>query len=305
VPNGFDPKQIFELGKNPGLGLRTLHRQGITGQGIGIAIIDQTLLTEHIEYADRLRWYEEIPGSFEPPAQMHGPAVASLAVGQTVGVAPGADLYYISGAASELQSIFLYSHHYAQAIERILQINEQLPAANKIRVISISNGWLPWIAGYQDVSKAVREAEAAGMLVLNVGTGTGLPNNISFGGLGRSPMADPDAFESYEPGIFWSSQFFEDGIQSDMVLVPMDSRAVADTASTEGYTFSGVGGGSWVPPYIAGLFALAAQVDPTITPDRFWSVALRTGRTVQVEHGDRRYDLGTIIDPIALVTELR
>ena len=31
----------------------------------------------------------------DPDAQMHGPAVSSIAVGKTVGVAPEADLYYI------------------------------------------------------------------------------------------------------------------------------------------------------------------------------------------------------------------
>lgn len=30
------------------------------GIGIGIAIIDQSLLTDHVEYKDRLRLYEEI-----------------------------------------------------------------------------------------------------------------------------------------------------------------------------------------------------------------------------------------------------
>lgn len=306
MPAGYDPTQILELGKSPGLGIHTLHAQGITGRGVGVAIIDQPLLTEHEEYADRLRWYEEIPGIFESSAQMHGPAVASLAIGQTVGVAPEADLYYIGGAGSGPQSIVLYSHDYAQAIRRILQINEQLPAERKIRVISISSGWVPWIAGYQDVVMAVREAEAAGMLVVNVGTGTALPNNVWLSGLGRPPMADPDTFESYEPGIYWAAGFYAHSIQfSESLLVPMDSRTVAGSASPNDYVFTRVGGGSWVPPHIAGLYALAVQADPTITPDLFWATALHTGRTVEVAHDGRRFSLGIIIDPIALISELR
>jgi hypothetical protein len=43
MPQDFDWERIMELGKNPGLGIRKLHTQGITGRGIGIAIIDQTL----------------------------------------------------------------------------------------------------------------------------------------------------------------------------------------------------------------------------------------------------------------------
>ena len=45
----------IEIGKNPGLGIRSLHALGITGRGVGIAIIDQTLLVEHQEYAEQLQ----------------------------------------------------------------------------------------------------------------------------------------------------------------------------------------------------------------------------------------------------------
>ncbi|NLE75167.1 MAG: CPBP family intramembrane metalloprotease, partial [Chloroflexi bacterium] len=305
MPVGYDPATVLDLGKNPGLGVHTLHSQGITGRGVGVAIIDQPLLTEHSEYAARLRWYEEIPGSFASPAQMHGPAVASLAVGLTVGVAPEADLYYIGGAGSSLQSVLLYSHDFAQGIRRILQINEQLPTERKIRAISISNGWQPWIAGYQDVVAAVREAEAAGMLVLDVETGSGLPSH-GLSGLGRPLLADPDAFESYGPGLFWAVRFCTPDFRPDgLLLAPMDSRTVASAAGRDDYEFGRTGGMSWVPPYLAGLYALAAQADPTITPDRFWSAALQTGRTIQVESDGCRGSLGTIIDPVGLVDALR
>ena len=95
LPNDFDPGRVLELGKNPGLGIRGLHAQGITGRGIRIGIVDQTLLTRHVEYAAQLRWYEELAGPQSTPSEMHGPAVASIAVGKTVGVAPEAELFYI------------------------------------------------------------------------------------------------------------------------------------------------------------------------------------------------------------------
>ena len=50
----------MEIGKNPGLNIRKLHKEGLTGKGIGIAIIDQNLLVDHSEYKDQLRMYEEI-----------------------------------------------------------------------------------------------------------------------------------------------------------------------------------------------------------------------------------------------------
>jgi len=78
LPAPFDPARIMELGRNPGLGLRALHARGITGKGVGLAVVDMGLLTDHVEFADRLKLFEEIQ-STDPVAQMHGCATASIA----------------------------------------------------------------------------------------------------------------------------------------------------------------------------------------------------------------------------------
>src|SRR5574344_1410727 len=53
-PQHFDQlKKIKELGMDPGLEIRSLHAKGLTGEGLGIAIIDQTL-GDHQEYHDAL-----------------------------------------------------------------------------------------------------------------------------------------------------------------------------------------------------------------------------------------------------------
>ncbi|MEG2939947.1 MAG: peptidase S8, partial [Oscillospiraceae bacterium] len=95
LPVGFDPAELLEFNKNPGLGIRALHEEGITGAGVGIAIIDQALLLDHEQYKEHLMFYERIHCS-DDTSQMHGPAVASIAVGKDIGVAPGAKLYYIA-----------------------------------------------------------------------------------------------------------------------------------------------------------------------------------------------------------------
>ena len=51
LPSGFDPLRIMALGKNPGLGIRSLHERGITGENVGIAVIDGGLLVDHVEYS--------------------------------------------------------------------------------------------------------------------------------------------------------------------------------------------------------------------------------------------------------------
>lgn len=306
LPEGFDPARVLELGKDPGLGLRALHAQGITGQGVGIAVIDQELLTTHVEYADRLRLYEEIGSLFAGPAQMHGAATASLAAGKTVGAAPGADLYFISGAGTNMGSLFLHGHEYAQAIRRIIQINASLPENRKIRAISISSGWLPWLPGYEDAERAVREAEANGILVARVGQASGMPAGTSFMGLSRDMLADPNNFLTLNPGTFWAKNLYADPTYtSRLVLVPMDGRSYAGQGGDTEYAFEQIGGASWTPPWVAGAFALAAQVDPQVTPQQFWTAVLNTGQMTVTEHEGIYYPMGRVVDMAAVIEQLK
>jgi len=302
MPEGFDWQLIMELGKDPGLGIRSLHAQGITGRGVGIAIIDQTLLVDHEEYVNQLRLYEETDDVIDrwSESQLHGAAVASIAVGKTVGVAPEADLYYIATARGFTNNSFSYL---ARSIQRILEVNEQLPPERKIRVISMSLHWKEGVEGYDELMAAVGEAKDAGMLIVcaNIEQIYG----FKFNGLGRFPLADPDAFESYEPGLFWADDFYEGERHSDRLLVPMDSRTTASPTGQSEYVFLREGGVSWSIPYITGLYALAAQVDPEITLELFWSLAMETGRTIELKHDGETIQLGPIVDPVALIGKLQ
>jgi len=304
LPKDFDRRRTMELGKNPGLGVRSLHAQGITGRGVGIAIVDSPLLTEHQEYAEHLRLYEETNVHPDTEAHMHGTGVASVAMGKTVGVAPEADLYFIATWSMDLGTHAyeegpLNFAHKAHAIRRILQINDQLPAERKIRVISISHGWQPGQKGYAEVTEAVEEARAEGIFV--VCSSLTRIYGFRFHGLGRDPMSDPNDFASYRPPR-WA---FTGSMRRDCLLVPMDARTSADPSGKQDYVHCRECGWSWAIPYIAGAYALTAQVDPKITPERFWALALKTGRTIQVSHEGKSLDVGSILDPARLIEAIR
>lgn len=89
---------LLEAGRDPGLGVRSLQARGITGQGVKIAIIDQSLLTDHPEISGAIAAYCETGiDSGLNEGTLHGPAVASILAGQTVGVAPGVQVYGRAG----------------------------------------------------------------------------------------------------------------------------------------------------------------------------------------------------------------
>jgi hypothetical protein len=124
-------------------------------------------------------------------------------------------------------------------------------------------------------------------------------------GLGREPLDDPNAFEECLPWHHVAEGFYEGQQYTDWLMAPSDSRATASPNGEDEYVFYRRGGLSWTIPYAAGVYALAAQVDPEITPERFWRLALKTGRTIDVEHNGETFRLGRIIDPVALIDALQ
>lgn len=312
LPDGFNPSKIIELGKTPGLNIKKLHEEGITGKGVGIAIIDQILEVGHIEYKDRLKYYEGFT-SINGSTSMHGAAVASIAVGKNTGVAPEADLYYIENSCtSEID----FTKSTIEAIYKIIETNKTLPQDNRIRVLSISKGWGPSHEMYNEITQAIEAAKKQGIFVIT----TSIKNNygFEFQGLGRNPMDNPEDFISYVPGVFWSRGIYIDendfnvsiikdpnkDIQSTL-YVPMDSRTTASPTGTHDYVFYREGGLSWSVPYIAGLYALAYQANPDITPEIFWSTAIETSDLLVFKTGEKKiYELN-VVNPQKLIESIK
>lgn len=319
MPESFDPDQVLEWGKNPGIGLRNLHSAGITGKGVGIAVLDQSIFLQHEQWIDRVKMYEEI--NYDSPwTGFHGTGVLSTAAGNTTGVAPGTDIYFISYVNQMDNNYHVQSMNpLVQAIRRIIEVNKILPIDRKIRVISISSGWIPNDPDYEDVLQIIQEAGDAGIFVVSGNLFE--THGMYFYGLDIDLMADRDDLSSYKvlPWSYWVKkvshtpgfpEFYEENFEQDVdenyeiLLTPCDRMTVAASDDVNGYVFYKNNGWSHVIPYIAGLYALACQADPNITPEIFWAEALNTGEKRMIEK-DGNYYVGKIVNPAKLVESLK
>ena len=308
LPRDFDPARLLELGRDPGLGLRALHEQGITGRGVGVAIIDQALPTGHREYGDRLRLYQAYHNAAGEAASMHGPAVASIALGSGVGVAPEALLYFIADdlGAGEGEDFARDLTYYAQDVDRLVALNETLPEGEKIRVISMSVGWMPEDRGAEELEAAIARAREAGIAVVCVNSRD--PLLELWMGMGRRCYGSYNNRADLRPGAFWEENLYAGdyrGGDGSLLLVPMDRRTLASPAGEDAYAYFAEGGMSWVCPYVAGLYALACQVKPEVTYEEFLAAAQATARPVSVwRDGETEYPYGRAVDPAALLEAL-
>jgi len=126
---------------------------------------------------------------------------------------------------------------------------------------------------------------------------------VSAAHCGRTRTGSSRTFGSWWANTFWNGTHrFAPG---ERLLVPMDARTTAGPTGPADYAFYAVGGWSWSVPWIAGLYALACEAKPDLTPQEFWATALKTGRTVKVSLDKETAELGTIADPLALIQALK
>jgi len=249
----------------------------------------------HSEYSSRITDYREYDSATSEGESMHGPAVASLFIGRTCGVAPGAELIYKavpSGRNFNFQAYALFD---------IIEQNKSLPLKDKIRIVSCSIGYMEERPepGLERWIKAIKTAESEGIIVSDVGDRTGVDY------IGGGTCGDKNDVDSYDIALFMTEDKDEelkrliserdiDGLlrktrkikgkqvehisdinlkkmieksldeKRNEIIIPSDYRTMASNTGPEDYMYNGKGGMSWSVPYISGLFALALQINPNL-----------------------------------------
>ncbi len=277
MPEEFSPTALLESGRNPGLGLKSLHEDGIDGRGVGLAIIDQPLLLGHTEYASCISRYDATGLVGYSPA-MHGSPVTSIAVGKAIGVAPRAILTYFAVPMWEDDN-----RPYITAMNKIFTLNKSLPEEEKIRAVSISTGMFPHYPHFHEWKEILKEADSLGILVVTCDQSL-----LKYGMLSWIPGTDPDEPENYRLGKYHS--------KDDMVRVPGGCRTLASHRGVDVYWFDWEGGMSWGAPYIAGLAVLAYQVNPKMKPSKIINALVKSAIKTEV---------GPVVNPRGFLSLVR
>jgi subtilisin family serine protease len=277
---------ILSLGMNPGMGVQKLHEEGITGKGVTVAIIDQNLALNHIEFQNKVIKYVDF--GTESPADigsMHGAAVTSLLVGNNIGTAPEAKVYYAAVPSWKADA-----QYYADALDWIIAENAKLPEENKIRVVSISAApsgiWTEFTKNTESYDAAYQRAMEAGILVLDITFEHGITLTCT------SNLHDSDKINSCIPN--WNPP---PTTIRDRINIPTTRTTAEEKEKNYEYQFTGYGGMSWTTPYLAGVLAMGWQVNPQLTNSEIVDILY-----------DSAYEMKTgekIIDPQAFIDKIK
>ena len=99
---------------------------------------------------------------------------------------------------------------------------------------------------------------------------------------------NPDDPKNYIPGKYIGKK--------DALRIPTGNKTIASHHGNDVYTFEREGGMSWAAPYIAGLAALAFQVNPDLTPKIIVEKLKLTATTTQA---------GPVVNPQKFIESIK
>ncbi len=246
LPQGYSPEKLIEWGKYAGLNIDILHKHGFTGKGAVIAYIDQPIgdkdPTYHEQYASSTLHYIN---NTKSESSMHGPAVLSLLLGKDIGTAPEAEVYFYGFASWEGDQL-----RHSEALYQIIEQNKKLPDNKKIRMVGFSDNIVESEKNPDAFREAVKACEDAGIMVWFCG---------DYGAYSFIPYSDKNSLNSLVSESWWSSN------QPDLVCVPSAGRTTAAIVNRTKYIYWANGGLSWAMPYVLGLYAIAIEINPSLT----------------------------------------
>lgn len=270
IPKGYSVDKMIEWGKTPSLGMDILHKNGFTGKGATIAYVDQPIGT-HEQYTRNNLHYTN---NTESESSMHGPAVLSILAGKDIGVVPDADVYYYAHASWKRDQ----STH-VQCLNQIMEQNKKLPKEKKITMVGFSDNINPTEKNAEAFQEAVDACEKAGIMVWFCG---------DYGRLDFVPLSDKS-----NPNNVYAKVL--GGYDTNRVFVPTSGVTTAANLYGANYTYWGQGGLSWAMPYVLGIYAMAKEIDQSLTKDELYQYLL-----------DTSYKMNTIsvIHPVAYIAKV-
>ena len=297
MPKNFNPQEFMEKRKNPGLGIRQLHKQGIDGKGRNVAIIDVSVLRPHLEYRESLADYINLKDGDLSRAYANGGWGASVMVGKTCGVAPKAKLYYF--AVDFVNDDY---SQYASALDKVCDLHQKLKSSgqNGIDVVALHN-----LYGKGDLAGPLQRARKLGIFVCM----------LSYA------YSEEQCAQSLKYKTNMLFEFPHAANQTDA-----ECRMYGDVDNPDDYVVHNnrvsdenslclIGYGQTVPCqytigsylfnttsclgsfWLSGLFMLCRSVRIDLTPKDFFATALETG--------DYREGIGVVVNPQRLIAKFK
>ncbi len=267
----------------PHVGVPLLWDNGLTGEGVAIAIVDTGLDAEHPDFAGRVADMADFSGEGLGDAHGHGTHCAGIAAGS--GVASGGRYRGVAPKATLYSAKVLRANGEGMMSDVIAGV--EWAVEKGVQVISLSLGSTGPSDGRDPLSETCDAAVERGInVVVAAGNDGPAPRTIGSPGASRLALTIGACDDQDRVASFSSRGPTADGRQKPDLVVPgVDIIAPRAKGTAMGRVvddyYTSAQGTSMATPLAAGVVALLLQAYPSLTPqeirDRLLSSALDLG----------------------------
>jgi len=279
MPKGFNPAKIIERGKTPMLGIEKLHKQGMDGSGITVAVIDSGFQSEnHVEYKGSNIEVVNLFGE-DISYHFHADGVLSNLCGQNIGVAPKARVIHYNSMPGGPN----FTQQHLAALKDILG---RVKTGEKIRAVNLSTT----LGFNEDLKNAKNGEEYQRMLKPLLKPFEPLLKELQERGC---EVVDSRRFgqdftccdiDPAKTGGFCKPSWFrtlKEDKYKELVSFACGGKVVPEFTNNTGYKYEQVSCYSWTIPQAVGMYALCLQQNPDLTWDKFAQISKNTSKLLE------------------------
>jgi len=254
---------------------------------VNVAIIDKPILQTHNEFTKRISKHTFVipENEFNDKMHFHGITCAAFLCGNNCGVANKANLFYYA-YPDKFEDDGMYWNYHFKALDLILEHNKSF--AEKIKVVSISAGFpRSRIDLYEKMNYYITELQ-------NYECQLVYSNNFGekFTCASKKYGFSSDDLNGYCLDTWQTNEW-----DKQKILIPSSGRSSPCNSGNNKYMYNGNQSCySWAIPYLCGVYALALQVNCSISFNEFCNLAEKT----KLANDDGLY----IINPHGIINEI-
>lgn len=259
LPSGFNPEAILK-NKQLGYGFKEVHKLGITGKGVLVAVIDHPSNIDHLLIKDNIKEYIVLEKEYDC-FHFHGLAVISRLCGKDIGIAPGVEVIFYAGQPLRENENEDDSYLIEYTIKCLKDIKRKILNKELIRIINMSNSWLHYGSDKlkKEASIIIDELEELGCQLID-------STNYIFRYVNCKGDENYNNIDNYTVPTFFQPD------TKDRMNILSGGKLVASYLTKDEYKFGPVGSASYTIPQVVGFYALALQTNPNIKFDDFISI---------------------------------
>lgn len=269
LPKSFNPQGILKHTTTTNEGVKNLHNQGIDGEGIAIAVIDNRFQGEnHIEFENANLIKCTLNNAEIGDYHFHMEDVLAKLCGKNLGIAPKSKVLYYEVSDEEDCSL--------DVLNALKDIKTRILNGEQIRIINYSYSLSDDDNQFKFQQECMKLVEELKQLNCELIDSTRFGEQ--FFCCGTTFLNIEDEIDYYTPASFAKGKPYESKVK-DKINILCSGRTIPEFCTTDGYKYEAIDCFSWTIPQCVGYYTLCLQINPDLTFDQFTEVCQMSGET--------------------------